>query len=393
MKRILVLGSDGYIGWPLTIDLLSNDYEVATLDNYSRRKRVKEINSNSLTPIHSPSFRRSILKSYPKFIDENGQFNLHSNPSYILSYLKEIKPDTIIHLAEQPSAPWSMIGVEQANETQQENVIGTMNLLWAMKEVCPSAHLIKLGTMGEYGTPPCNIPEGDIPQDCLNFEQSNPCPMAGLPFPRSPGSFYHLSKVHDTHNIIFACKTWGLTSTDIMQGIVYGITVTAKQLITRFDYDEYFGTVINRFIAQAICGHPLTIYGGGNQTRGFLPLTDSIKCIKLSIENPPFQGTYRVFNQYAQIYSINELAEIIYRISYLSTGSCAILHLDNPRVEQEVHEYFTTNQGLKNLGYVPNNSMYQNLKDLFTSLYQYRDKVNQDVIIPKTKWRDSKCQV
>jgi nucleoside-diphosphate-sugar epimerase len=299
--KILVLGSDGYLGWPLILHLLKKGHEVAGLDSFVRRERVRNCGSNSLTPIETPMYRRLILKEYSNYIGEKMDISLgECEPFIIRNILKEVKPDTIVHLAEQPSAPWSMISPEKASETQQQNVIGTLHLLWAMKEICPEAHLVKIGTMGEYGTPNCDIPEGEIPEKCLWRDEMR-CPMTGLPFPKSPGSFYHLSKVHDTNNIIFACKNWNLRSTDIMQGVVFGVKVTEEETereLTRFDYDQYFGTVINRFCAQAIIEHPLTVYGSGHQERGFLPLKDSIQCLTIAIENPPELGEYRTFNQF-----------------------------------------------------------------------------------------------
>jgi len=259
--KVLILGIDGYIGWPLAMHLRERGHEVIGLDNLIRRYRVQHEGSESLIPIDG------IVKRQQEFpIETTGLKSLTKLGSDL---------DAIIHLAEQPSAPWSMRSVDTAIKTQYHNVLGTLNLLWLMQEHCPDAHLLKLGTMGEYGTPDCVIPEGTIPRLCIgiesmqseNYSVSTPCPMKGLPFPRSAGSFYHLSKVHDTYNIIFACKTWGLRSTDIMQGVVFGHLPG-----TRFDYDECFGTVINRFCVQAVAGVPLTIYGEGGQTRGYLPL-------------------------------------------------------------------------------------------------------------------------
>jgi len=283
-----------------------------------------------------------------------------------------------------------MQSAHYCNKTQYENVLSTLNILWAMKEVCPNAHLIKLGSLGEYGTPNCDIPEGEVPRRCLD-DVDNPlfsgadCPMKGLPFPRSPNSFYHLSKVHDTHNIIFACKTWKLTSTDIMQGVVFGLTNQSQSLLTRFDYDEYFGTAINRFCAQAISNHSLTIYGSGNQTRGFLPLKDSIQCINIAIDNPPDEGTYRTLNQFENTYSINELADMIVEAAKNFGIHSNIQHLPNPQTEVETHYYNPAHQTLFNLGYNPTTNIKSEVNSLIKTLYPYRNRVIKDVIIPKTK--------
>lgn len=396
MRRVLILGIDGYIGWALALELLYQGYTVAGIDNYSRRRRVREVGSESLTPIACRLDRLNILKEYHNYHDLPGSVSLHDNSIAIVSILKDFQPDSIIHLAEQPSAPWSMKSPAFASITQEENVIGTLNLLWAMKQVSPDAHLIKLGTMGEYGTPNCVIPEGEIPEQCMAEESpgisarevfGRKCPMATLPFPRSPGSFYHLSKVHDTHNVIFACKTWNLTSTDIMQGVVYGLHRTEPNLITRFDYDQYFGTVINRFCAQAICGHPLTIYGTGQQLRGYLPLKDSLQCIQIAIDNPPMLGTYRTFNQYESVYSVNNLANIVVRRSKLLGLKVQSIAIPNPRTESNKHTYKPVSEGLRELGYIPSTDIKHEIHDLLSYLMQYAHSVNQGVIKPTTDWR------
>ena len=388
--KILILGIDGYIGWPLALHLLKKGYEVAGLDNYSRRTRVIDIGSDSLTPISED--RIDILKSHINYIEDSGGFSLVQN-NCLNSFLKEIKPDTIIHLAEQPSAPYSMRGNFEASVTQYENVIGTLNLLWAMKEHCPEAHLIKLGSMGEYGTPDCDIPEGEIPLDCITNnggEYTGECDMAGLQFPKSPNSFYHLSKVFDSQNIKFACDTWGLCSTDIMQGIVFGLNQTRnKSLLTRFDYDQYFGTVINRFCVQAISKIPLTIYGTGGQIRSFLPLRDSIKCIELAVKNPPKNsGEYRVFNQYSRTFSMNTLAYLIKGIATEYHINCEIKNIfPNPRTERSKHKYNTDNKKLLKLGYRPTIDYREEIRQLFENILPYKDKVIKEVIMPTTTWK------
>jgi UDP-sulfoquinovose synthase len=287
-----------------------------------------------------------------------------------------------------------MRDVKACMQTQVNNVAGTLALLWAMREHCPDAHLVKLGTMGEYGTPNCDIPEGEIPKDCLipknQWPADQDCPMKDLPFPRSPGSFYHLSKVHDTYNIIFSCKTWGLRSTDIMQGVVFGVTIndhTDLNKLTRFDYDEYFGTVINRFCTQAIINHHLTIYGGGNQTRGYLPLSDSIQCLTLAIENPPAPGEYRTLNQFENIYSINQLADLVISVSEQFKLYPHKMHLPNPRTEADKHYYNPAHQKLFNLGYIPTTDIKSELVKLINDLMPFKDRVIKEHIMPTTTWR------
>ena len=386
-KRILILGIDGYIGYPLAIHLLENDYEVYGFDNLSRRQRVKDIGSNSLTPIVDYQERRAILETYEGFKGVS-IYDIHGDYFYIRRMLEDIQPHTVVHLAEQPSASWSMYSAHQCIKTQYENVIGTLNILWALKDVCPKAHLLKLGTMGEYGKPNCDIPEGEIEDWCCSNKEIflDECPMAGLPFPRSPNSFYHLSKVHDTHNIIFACKNWGLSSTDIMQGIVFGLSNLSQFRLTRFDYDEYFGTVINRFCAQAIIEHPLTVYGSGHQTYSFLPLKDSIQCLTLAINNPPKQGEYRVFNQFESLHSINQLANMVAKVAIKQGLHATIQHISNPRKEAENHYYNPAHEKLFNLGYTPTTDIQGEINNLIKTLYPYRSRINKSSIMPKTKW-------
>lgn len=399
--KILICGIDGYIGYPLALHLLSRGHTVYGIDNYSRRELVRAAGGNSLTPILGPRERELYLETFHGFPEPIARINLmdYFNTARVLAHFK---PDAIVHLAEQPSAPWSMRDARSCINTQENNVTGTLSLLWAMRKNVPNAHLVKLGTMGEYGTPNCDIPEGEIPnQPCAWVKSAesqndsspiklNPkCPMSVLPFPRSPGSFYHLSKVHDTYNIIFACKTWGLRSTDIMQGVVFGVTIkenTKTEELTRFDYDQSFGTVINRFCTQAITGHPLTIYGSGEQTRGYLPLKDSIQCLTLVLENPPSRGVYRTLNQYESIKSVNEIAdEVTYQCLKLNIQA-GRAHLANPRTEANKHYYNPTNKKLLVLGYKPTKHFHREVLSLLSSILPYRDRINDHVIMPTITW-------
>ena len=391
--KILILGCDGYIGYPLTLHLLEKGHEVLGVDNFSRRRRVSEFGSDSLTPILSVDERKKYLtQGYTNF---RGLVNLSlgvDTYGYIKSVLADFRPDAVVHLAEMPSAPWSMIDAVHAGRTQFENVIGTLDLLWGMREECPEAHLVKLGTMGEYGTPNCIIPEGYIPRQCNESRLTDrDCPMAGLQFPRDAGSFYHLSKVHDTHNIIFACKTWGLTSTDIMQGVLFGLNYEDEDIplenMTRFDYDESFGTVINRFCVQAIIEHPLTVYGSGNQIRGFLPLKDSIQCLTLAIDHPPNPGTYRVFNQFESVYKISSLAALVCHEASKLGLEVAALNRANPRSEAQTHYYNPVHKKLFDLGYIPTTDIKAEINLLLSQLLPFKGKVNKDVILPHIKWR------
>jgi len=399
--KVAILGIDGYLGWPLALHLINQGHEVSGIDSFARRYRVHELDCHSLTPIEEWTYRKIMLSTVQVAGFKFAPITLGvSSPSFIRTFLQDVQPDAIVHLAEQPSAPWSMRNVEQASITQIENVIGTLHLLWAMHEVCPDAHLIKLGTMGEYGTPDCVIPEGEIPKRCLgehvwySNEDSTPqgylCPMSGLQFPRAPGSWYHLTKVHDTYNIIFACKAWNLRSTDIMQGPVFGVKTEdmgdKESLITRFDYDEQFGTVINRFCVQALAGIPLTVYGHGGQTRGYLPLKDSIFCMTLAIENPPKAGEYRTFNQFERTYSINELAQIVFEAGALLEMNVKIAHYENPRKEAETHYYKPHRNKLIELGYKPTKDITPAVTLLLRDLMPYTSRIREHLVIPETRW-------
>lgn len=392
----MILGCDGYIGFPLSLHLLESGHDVIGLDCYARRDRVREVGSNSLTPIASTFDRERLFKSYSHHNEGIVRIHLGLSESFMIeAVLREYRPDAIVHLAEQPSAPYSMIDADHARMTQQDNILGTLDLLWAIRRTCPQAHLVKLGTMGEYGTPDCDIPEGKVPEICLGVPEDQKdmrvprCPMSDLMFPRTPGSFYHLSKVHDTFNIEFACRNWGLTSTDIMQGVVFGLGpfTSDEKLLTRFDYDDYFGTAINRFCAQALVNHPLTVYGVGNQTRGFLTLDDSIQCLTIALNNPPKQGEYRTLNQFENIYSINQLAVLVYKAANELGFDASIKNIPNPRKEAEQHYYNPQHQTLFDLGYVPTTDIQHQITILLEKLIPYKDRITEKVIIPRTYWR------
>ena len=329
---------DGYIGWPLSCRLADESYEVWGADNLWRRNMV-----DSITPIND--------RKHGKNLDVKDFFRL----AQLFEYFK---PDAIIHLAEQPSAAWSMASLDQCIQTHRNNIEGTLTILYAMKEFAPDAHLIKLGSMGEYGTP--DFPIKEHPD-----------------FPKKPGSWYHCTKVHDTHNIQFACKNWGLNVTDIMQGVVYG--VEAYGYATRLDIDECFGTVINRFCAAAAMDIRLPLYGTGNQVRSFLPLEDSIQCIGLIIDNPP-EG-YRVVNQFDQCYSINQLFEIINSLEDVDS-----IYEFNPRHE-EGHFYAPEASILKSLGYEPKGDIKAVLKQLIRICRFYKDKIDLKHFYPEINWK------
>ena len=383
--KILIPGIDGYIGWSLALEQLSKGNEICGFDNFSRRKHVEEMKSHSIVPILSMNERTDILKN--EFGDKiNFLEGDLLNSEFIDSVMMDFQPDVIVHLAEQPSAPYSMIDQKHNVYTQQNNVIGNLNLIHSMKNYTPNAHLIKLGTMGEYGYDPgLEIPEGF-------YETEFRGKKARVPFPRLAGSWYHWTKVHDSNNIMFACKLWGIKSTDIMQGIVFGVKTDImknEMLSTRFDIDEAFGTVINRFCAQAVIGHPLTVHGKGGQTRGFLSLNDSIQCISLLIDNPPKDGEYRVVNQFDQQFSIMKLAKMIQTIGNDLGLNVEIKNKENPRDEAEEHYYKADHKVLVDLGFKRIREIEDEIKIMIKQLIKHKKRIEEkkDVIVKNIKWK------
>jgi UDP-sulfoquinovose synthase len=363
--------------------LARRGHRISGVDNLSRRKNVASIGSVSAVPILDLKER---VLSFKRIHGKNITFYKGDLLDYqfLIDVVRRTYPDAIVHLAEQPSAPFSMIDRNHGVYTQYNNVLNTLNVLYAMKEYTTESHLVKLGTMGEYGTPNMQIPEGF-------FEIKYKGRKDILPFPRQPNSIYHLSKVHDSANVFFACRVWDLRSTDIMQGIVYG-TRTAEMiddsLLTRFDFDEAFGTVINRYCAQAVIDHPLTPYGKGRQKRGFIDLIDSIQCLTIAVENPPDRGEYRVFNQLDEVYDVTELAEYVAQAG-LSLGlDVKIKPVTNPRLEKEEHYYRVENRQLKSLGFMPARRINETLDIILRDLMKYRHRImeKKEFILPRTIW-------
>ncbi|MBC7809800.1 MAG: NAD-dependent epimerase/dehydratase family protein [Burkholderiales bacterium] len=382
--RVFIAGIDGYLGWPLAQYLAARGHEVAGADKFLRRGWVEEVGGQSALPIYSMDERLQAFHEHfgmPVLFREGDLLDY----AFLRQFLADFQPDAIVHLAEMPSAAYSMIDQSHAAFTQQNNVIGSMNVLWAMREVCPTAHLVKLGTMGEYGTPNIDIPEGFFEVEFRGRKDY-------LPFPRQAGSFYHWSKVHDSNNIMFACNLWGLRATDIMQGVVFGTQINEMgddpRLCSRLDFDQCFGTVINRFCCQAVIDHPLTVFGSGGQTRGFLPLRDSMQCLAITIENTPEQGEYRVFNQFEECYSIAGLAEQVQQVSAELGLHVQVNHLDNPREEREEHYYRPDRNHLIELGYIPTSDLKAELRTMLRDLMPQRERIQarSAVLIPDIRW-------
>jgi len=383
--KVLILGMDGYIGWALAQQQLSLGNEVCGIDNFSRREHVNEMGSDSAFPLSPMELRiRNLKKTYGNKI-EFFQGDL-TNASFIDAVIKKFKPKGIVHLAEQPSAPFSMMDQKHAVYTHMNNVIGTLNLIYSIKNYAPEAHLVKLGTMGEYGyDSDLDIPEGF-------FEVEYRGKKANMPFPKNAGSWYHWTKVHDSNNTMFACKLWGLKATDIMQGIVYGTRLKdipkESYQNTRFDFDEAFGTVINRYCVEAVINHPLTVYGKGMQTRGFLALEDSIQCISLLLSNPPEDENYRVVNQFDQQYNVSELAEKVKTIGDKKGLDVEIKSFENPRKEKEVHHYNADHNKLRDLGFKPTRHIDEEIDMMLDDLIPYKNRISMfsNSIIKKINW-------
>jgi UDP-sulfoquinovose synthase len=382
--RILILGGDGYLGWPTAMRFSRLGHEVYVVDNYLRRRAHAEAGTDSLTPILPDLPSRVAAWRDVTGLEIGWTEGDLTDWAVVERVFREFRPEAIVHYGEMPSAPYSMIDRDHAVFTQTNNVVNTLNVLFAMRDLAPDAHLVKLGTMGEYGTPNIDIEEGFIE---INHKGRSDV----LPFPKMPGSFYHLSKVHDSHNIHFACRVWGLRATDLNQGVVYGIeteeTALDERLVTRFDYDEVFGTALNRFCLQAVIGHPLTVYGRGGQTRGYLNIVDTLQCVELAVANPPAPGEYRVFNQFTEQFSIVELAELVQRAGKEYGLEVEVRHLENPRVEAEEHYYRAAHTKLLDLGLRPHLLSETLIESMFAAIERYRDRVIPDRIDPAIRWR------
>jgi UDP-sulfoquinovose synthase len=386
--RICVLGGDGYCGWATALYLSKKGHEVAIVDNFLRRQWDHELGVQTLTPIQPLSDRLRVWQELTGNVIESFAGDV-TDYDFLASVVESFRPQAVVHFAEQRAAPYSMIDRKHAVFTQVNNVVGTLNLLFAIKELAPDCHIIKLGTMGEYGTPNIDIEEG-----YLKIEHNGRSDV--LPFPKQPGSFYHLSKVHDSHNMMFACKIWGLRATDLNQGVVYG-TITDEvnlheALINRFDYDEIFGTVLNRFCIQAAVGHPLTVYGTGGQTRGFLDIRDTVRCIEIACHNPANPGECRVFNQFTEQFSVLDLANMVKTAAGEMGLPVTIEHMPTPRVEAEQHYYNAKHSKLVDLGLRPHFLSDSLLDSLMNIAMKYQDRVDRSLFVPQVNWRNSRNQ-
>jgi UDP-sulfoquinovose synthase len=381
--KVLVVGGDGYCGWATALYLSERGYDVGIVDSLIRRHWDLSLGVDTLTPIAPLRHRvdrwhQLTGKKIDVFVGDICDY------PFVQNFIRMFEPEAILHFGEQRSAPFSMIDREHAVMTQVTNVTGTLNLLYAIREFNSAIHLVKLGTMGEYGQPNIDIEEGYITIQHNGREDR-------LPYPMQPGSFYHLSKVHDSHNIRFACKIWGLRATDLNQGVVYGIltdqTGIDDLLVNRLDYDEVFGTALNRFCVQAAIGHPLTVYGAGGQTRGFLDIRDTIRCMEIAVANPAAEGEFRVFNQFTEQFSVLDLAMMVKKAGEDAGMTVQVDHVKNPRVEKETHYYNAKNTALRDLGLVPHCLSESLLTSLLHFAIRYKDRVDQAQMMPTVTWK------
>src|SRR3954451_1452048 len=380
--RIMVLGGDGYLGWPTAMYLSSRGHDVAVLDNAVRRQYDEELGSGSLVPIES---LRTRVKAWREVTGAE-LTSFHGDlcdADFTYYEIRSFLPDGVVHFAEQRAAPYSMIDRKHAVYTQTNNVVGTLNLMYAVGELDRDIHIVKLGTMGEYGQPNIDIEEGWLEVEHKGRKDR-------VLYPKKPGSFYHLSKVHDRHNLEFGCRIWDLRVTDLNQGVVYGQeteqTALDPRLATRLDYDAVFGTVINRFAIQAVLGMPLSIYGGGTQTRAVLDIRDTVECIRLACENPAAPGEFRVFNQATEQFSLQEMAKVVQN-SF--PGQVDIDYVDNPRVELENHYYNFTHTALESLGLKPHLLSDTLLTSMYGIIEQHKHLVDLEALKPSVRWRDT----
>lgn len=395
MSHILILGGDGYLGWPTAMYFSSRGFDVTVVDNYFRRNACTELDVGMLYPVPTLVQRamiwhektgREIKVVIGDLTDPEvmrGLFDGRVEYSWAVDGNFSGMPDTVVHYAEQPSAPYSLINYKYANITISNNLLVTNNLMFALRDFSRDTHVIHIGTMGEYGTPNIDIEEGWIEIEHKGRKDR-------FLFPRQAGSLYHTTKIMDTDLMWFAVRMWGLRITDLMQGPVYGFeTIEAggdERLYTIFNYDEIFGTIINRFVTQAVVGYPLTVYGKGGQTRGYLNINDTLQCVGASRKTPAKSGELRIFNQIMETFSANELAQKVRDTGRRLGYDVTIQHLENPRKEAEDHYYNPVYQGLIDIGVTPHYLTDEVLENFFHAVEKHRHNIRKEVIFKGVKW-------
>ncbi|BBD09567.1 NAD-dependent epimerase/dehydratase family protein [Desulfovibrio ferrophilus] len=385
--NILILGGDGYLGWPTAMHLSAQGHSVAVVDNYFRRKACDELQSPPLLPVPDLGERTRLWQAA-----SNHTVHCAEGDLCVWEFMQDCftgkafgldwTPDAVVHYAEQPSAPYSMMDRDKAAFTLSNNLMSTMNLVQAVKEFNPACHIVKLGTMGVYGTPDIDIEEGYLDVDYKGRSHR-------FLYPKTPGSLYHLTKAQDGDMLYFYCRIWDIRVTDLNQGPVYGIFTDQsddEQLATIFNYDDVFGTVVNRFLVQAVAGIPLTVYGKGGQTRGYLDLRDTLACVELAILNPAQAGEYKVYNQITETFTVNELAELILEGGKQAGIDVTVKNIENPRREAEEHYYNPTYTGLKDLGLEPHLLTSDKVARMLEFVARHKGRIREDAIMPKVKW-------
>jgi UDP-sulfoquinovose synthase len=396
MSHVLILGGDGYLGWPTAMYFSNRGYDVTVVDNYFRRNACTELDTGMLYSVPTLIERAKIWHektgkeikvviadlAVPEMMRQ--LFDERLTYAWAKDYSYTGIPETVVHYAEQPSAPYSLMDYQHADITLVNNLRVTNNLLWAVRDYARDAHIIKLGTMGEYGTPNIDIEEGWLEIEHKGRKDT-------FLYPRQAGSLYHTTKVMDTDLMWFGVRMWDLKVTDLMQGPVYGIETEESEIDDRlktiFNYDEIFGTIVNRFVTQAVVGYPLTVYGAGGQTRGYLNIKDTLQCVHMSEQSPVKKGELRIFNQIMETFSVNELAELTRRVGNERGYNVEIKSIPNPRKEAEEHYYNPTYQGLQDIGVKPHYLTEEVTHRLFEVVEQYRNNIRKDVIFKGVKWR------
>jgi UDP-sulfoquinovose synthase len=380
--KVIVIGGDGFCGWPTSLFLAKKGNAVMIIDNFSRRKIDHELGTQSLTRIASIEERLSAAQKN-KFNLSFEKIDIVKDYNLLLNTIKNYKPDAIIHFGEQRAAPYSMIGDKERRYTVNNNISGTHNVCSAIVESNKKIHLIHLGTMGVYGY---SKEMGPTPEGYLDVTINQTGVSKEILFPSNPGSIYHMTKSLDQLIFQFYNKNWGLKITDLHQGIVWGTqtpeTILDEALVNRFDYDGVYGTVLNRFIVQAVNRHPLTIYGNGGQTRAFIHISDTAKCIWLALNNSNFKNNrVRIFNQVAEVYNLKELA---FKIK--SKYSAEIEYLDNPRKELSENELEVKNNNFMQLGFEPILLENTLLEEIVFIAKNNKNNFDKSVVKNSPKW-------
>ncbi len=380
--RVLILGADGYLGWPTSMRFAADGHEVLAVDNYLRRRIALETDSEALLPTPPLPERARLFAELggPRIEVRIGDC---ADYRFLSAVVRDFAPECVVHYAEQPSAPYSMKGYDEARLTLDNNLQATFNVIWSLLEHAPECHLIKLGTMGEYGTPDIDIEEGWLTVEHKGRRET-------FLYPRQAGSLYHTTKVLDTDLLWFYVRTYGLRVTDLMQGPVYGLSTGESdrddRLLPHFNYDDIFGTVVNRFLAQAVAGIPLTVYGRGGQTRGYLNLRDTLNCVRLAADAPAGKGQLRILNQFTETFTVNEIAERVRRVGTAMGLPVTVRHLENPRKELEEHYYNPAHSGLLELGLKPNFMTDEVVAAMLEKILQVRDRIDVRKLLPRVAW-------